>query len=277
MKRLTLILSALMLTAPVQAMLFQDNFDSAWDDEMTFIDYKGWAEGDDTSIGAWDGFLGAADTLVAYNYVNGLPYSLGEILDSSSSLELNGVLLLSSKNATWDQDNNNGALLYKDITGDFIAEVEIVSRDYWWKHVGGLMVRAENSGMDIDMESWLALSQSPVDEEGNLALSIVDGQDQALETGEYTTATYLQIERQGDTFYLRTSTDGIHWTSLPGLEDGVVRTDLPDTVQVGIWQSTSGGIVGTMMFDNFTVVPEPATVALMGLGGLALVCLRRKS
>lgn len=284
LKILPCLVTALLLTGHAQATMFHDNFNRAWDNQMNFIDYKAWADGENASIGQWDGFIGSASAIVAYNYVDGFPYSLGEVISGNSTPnptdptapeQLNGVLLVSSKNGGWDQNHNNGVFLYKNVTGDFVAQVQIVSRDYWWKNVGGLMARVDNQDMSLNVENWIALSHSPVDNIGNQAIDVTNGQGQEMGTTGYPTASYLQMERQGDTFYLRTSTDGVHWTSLPGLEQGVTRSNLPDTLQVGIWQGTNSSNVGTMMFDNFSVVPEPATIALLGMGGLVLIYLRR--
>jgi regulation of enolase protein 1 (concanavalin A-like superfamily) len=264
--------------------VFQDLFDRAWDSQSRFIDYKGWSEGEDVSIGDWDGFLGGADSIVAYNYIDGFPYASGEDVEGHRTPtpgtpddpeELNGVLLISSKNSRWDEDNNSGVFLYKNVEGDFIAEVEIVSRDYWGHHGGGLMVRVDNPDMTIDSEEWLYVSHVPVDDVGNHARSIIDGEGGELGVKGYPSDPFLQMERRGDTFFLRTSPDGVLWTSLPGIEQGLVRADMTDTIQLGIWQATYSDIVGTMMFDNFSIVPEPATVALLGLGALALVCWKR--
>jgi hypothetical protein len=70
---------------------------------------------------------------------------------------------------------------------------------------------------------------------------------------------YLQLSRVGNTFYFKTSADGATWTSLPTLEAGVVRDDLPAKLQVGIFACNyTGDWQVTMDFDNFvleTVAP----------------------
>lgn len=281
LRNITALMAVCVLTGAAHALVFEDTFDRAWDTDLRFIDYKAWAEGDDVSIGEWDGFLGHEGALVAYNYIDSFPYALGDDVGGNSTPNpsnpdapelLNGVLLVSSRNNGWDETDNSGVFLYRNVTGDFITDVEIVSRDYWWHHVGGLMVRTDNPTMVLSGESWLYGSHFPSDSVGNHVQSVVEGNGTELGIKGYPADPFVQIERRGDTFFLRTSADGQNWQSLPGLEHGLIRADLPDTIQVGIWQATYSNLVGTMMFDNFSVVPEPATVALFGLGALALVC-----
>jgi hypothetical protein len=65
------------------------------------------------------------------------------------------------------------------------------------------------------------------------------------------------LQRVGNTFFYYTSPDGETWTSIPGVEDGVIRDDFPAEIQVGISQSNfTGDWMGNMDFDNFVIETE---------------------
>ena len=84
------------------------------------------------------------------------------------------------------------------------------------------------------------------------------------------TTGYLQLTRSGDVFSTLFSTDNVSFA----LIGQVTRADLPETVQVGLYQGTYSGNQGTATFDDFSItsstVPEPSTWVMIGAGALTL-------
>ncbi len=138
--------------------------------------------------------------------------------------------------------------------------------------VGGKTTEVTNGAA----ENWVYLTYFPVWGVGNHIRNTINGASTEAGIKGYPCDPYLQLARVGNTFYFYTSPDGATWTPLPGLEAGVVRDDLPTTLEVGIFTANyTGDWIGDMDFDNFSIIPEPATLALLGLGGLALIRKRR--
>ncbi len=292
MKKLLILVIALVMPSMVSALVFSDSFDHVMDADWNRIDYQAWYLQSQSIatpqgprvIGSWDGYMsqpdvdtGISQTILADNYVN----TLGTTLDGAgvsawtpgtTGPVLNGVLRMVSSNGGWSGSRNTGPFLYKNVTGNFTAEVQVVSADFWWDNLGGLMARNANTD---NGENWVCLDYFPDYSVGNHSRNTVNGVSSEVGISGYPANTYLQLSRVGSTFYLKTSADGLTWTSLTGLEAGITRADIGD-VQVGIFQSNfNADWTGTMEFDNFSITPEPATICLLGLGALALI--RKKS
>lgn len=298
MKKLLILIALFAMCSSANALIFEDNFDHSWTADWAFIDYRGWdaSGGAAYSIGGWDGFQSLKDpvtgkaTLLAYNYVETLegsnigmyqaPYPGPEHAWSPENTvgERNGVLRIASVNSGWSDQWNTGPFLYKNVAGDFVAEVQVVARDYWWNACGGLMARAANPNGAGANENWVYLSHFPNWNVGNHIRTTVNGVSQEQAIKGYPSEPYLQLSRIGSLFFFKVSSDGINWVSLPGLEAGLDRPDLPGELQVGIWQATYSDLASTWDFENFRigeVIPEPATITLLGLGGLFLVRRRK--
>jgi hypothetical protein len=194
-----------------------------------------------TIASIWDGFIGKGDKQTA-----------------SKIHAANDTLTLSSEGSSWDGNAPYGPFIYKNVKGDFIAEVEVsnVSGLAQKKVLGnndvGLMIRAVNSLTTT--EQLLQNSIFPAWNVGNLSTNFVDGNRQQLNTQSgWNYNKYLQIQRDGNLFYLRTSNDQINWIDLPG--SPILRNDLDQKdVQVGLYQCTYGPIKGFGSFSNFSLV-----------------------
>jgi hypothetical protein len=258
------------------------------------------------TIGDWDGYMsmpdadtGISPTMIAHNFVDTINY--GDNKWTADPVQpwypgyegevFNGVLRVSSSGSGWSDTWNTGAFLFKMVEAEsFAAQVQVVSTDNWWHNLGGLMARAPGDGL-LDVggkyaevgstganENWVYLTYFPLYGVGNHIRNTINGASTESGIKGYPCDPYLKLVGiYGDswTFYFYTSPDGTNWTSLPGLEGGVIRDDLPSMLEVGIFTANyTGDWIGNMDFDNFSIIPEPATVALLGLGGLALI--RRK-
>jgi hypothetical protein len=274
----------LVIGAQVRAeLIFSDDFDHAMMDDWSRINYQGWYEqnvlgwpspGGPWVIGNWDGYqslpddMGVSPTLIAHNYIDAIGAGMDEPnepvawtpgTDPNTPIR-NGVLKIVSTNSGWSDAWNTGPFLYKMIEGDFVAEVEVVAADYWWNNLGGLMARATNDGGDGANENWVYLTYFPVYGVGNHMRDTINGTSTEGGITWESPKTHLRLQRLGNTFYFYVSEDGATWTSLPDLEAGVVRDDLPATVQVGIFHANyAGDWIGSMAFDNFSIKTEVDT------------------
>ena len=61
------------------------------------------------------------------------------------------------------------------------------------------------------------------------------------------------IERQGDTFIVRTSADGQQWTETTG---SPVEMRMPEQVKVGLFQVTYTDNEASATFDHFTIYQQ---------------------
>jgi len=174
----------------------------------------------------------------------------------------NGILKLESQGTNWDGNTPYGPFLYKDVKGDFVVEVMVpdVSGLSTKKVAGnnevGLMVRLlqDTVAGRRPQQQLLQNSIFPAWNVGNLFTNFQNGR---REQNNIQTAwnynKYLQIQRAGNVFFVRTSKDGINWVEMPG--SPVTRKDMDGkAVQVGLYQSTYGPAEAYGSFSNFKLI-----------------------
>ncbi|MFB0497686.1 beta-xylosidase [Mucilaginibacter sp. OAE612] len=171
-----------------------------------------------------------------------------------------GVLTLESKGSNWDGNLPYGPFLYRNVLGDFVAEVEVadVSGLKDKKVAGnsdmGLMVRKAKRPGTEGSENLIQNSIFPAWNCGNMLTNFKTGDRMQTNTQTgWNYNRYLQIQKSGDVFYIRSSNDGIHWTDLPG--SPVVRPDLIGAdLQIGLYHSTYGPHRSYVKFSNFKFI-----------------------
>jgi hypothetical protein len=271
-KKLIVVVLVLGMAGASQALVFEDNFDhityptDSWDR----VNYQGWYEdqigwpspGGDWNIGGWDGYqslpdlnTGVSPTLAAYNHVETFNVGMGEGTDPSTQSghpgnaggTANGVLRIISTGGFWSDGDNTGPFLYKNVEGDFVAEVEIVGQSHIYHNLGGLMAREPNPSGEGANENWVYLTYFPEWGVGNHIRDTVNGASVESGIKGFPCDPFLKLSRVGTTFFFETSPDGVTFTSLPGLEAGVDRPDLSAEIQVGIFQANyTGDWIGPM-------------------------------
>ncbi|WDF55840.1 family 43 glycosylhydrolase [Mucilaginibacter sp. KACC 22063] len=173
------------------------------------------------------------------------------------------LLTLKSKGSNWDGNSPSGPFIYKMIFGDFIAETEIADLSGYQERIvkgnndAGLMVRKPKTNADENIpEALLQNSILPAWNCGNLFTNFQSGERLQTNTRSgWNFSKYLQIQRSGNTFFIRLSADGKSWKDMPG--SPVKRDDLNGLpLQVGLFQSTYGPQEGFVTFRCFKIIQE---------------------
>jgi hypothetical protein len=243
------------LAGPAMAAItFTDNFDTAHDYTTSGV-----------SGTIWDGVVNA-----------------GNVVALNSSTTTSGQLRMQASDSVgWAAGTNNAPFLYLNVTGDFDAQVEVSSQTVGNYNVIGLMARlGDPSANGTAGEDYMSINSNGFGGNNFQSRYLENGVQHDLSGPVLTYPNFLRLTRTGNTFNAFTSTDGTTWTanSWGGTGNDLVRTDLDGlSLQVGLWQGsfTSSGM--TADADNFsvTVIPEPSTALLGGLGMLALLRRRR--
>lgn len=192
----------------------------------------------------------------------------GETVDDlSASHDRPGQLYIGSTNGLWGEGATNwnplGPFLFKVVKGDFIATVRVTdyagTSDAWvLSNDGGLMARAFKVNPDDagTGEDWVSIDYFPVWDCGNFHWSANDNvRTEHGHNGKAWDADhYLQLERSGNTFHVRTSPDGVTWTEMA--TSPLKRDDFSGLrLQVGIRQCNydwaNAGVYSYVAFDDF--------------------------
>jgi hypothetical protein len=201
------------------------------------------------------------------DYFGRLPGETVDALNASMDPNHPGQLFMASTNGAWDPWTNLGPYLYKYVEGDFIATVYVADYAGTVGSVGyenpnyhnncGLMARASKADPDDEAgpgEDWVSIDYFPIWNCGNFVRSAND--DVRTEHGHngkgWDLDPYLQLERVGNVFHLRTSPDGVTWTEMA--TSPLTRNDFEGLpLMVGLFQCTYSENYGYAAWDNFNI------------------------
>ncbi len=213
-----------------------DNFDTA----HNYV-----AEGTAGTI--WDGLI--------YNGEDGVS---GDCSVAAVTVTDGGLSMIST-NGNWERTDADGLLIYKNITGDFSAQVQVVSANDPQYHDMGLMVRVPGApeGEDYIMLRHFAYGGY------TRGRSTDNGGSSSFGSGG-SLWPYLRLVRIGDVFEIYIKEHETDDWMLLGTQ---TRADMPETVQVGICQATFSDNEGSAVFDNFSLSFESTVSNPLPLNG----------
>lgn len=176
----------------------------------------------------------------------------------ASCISENGSLKLTSSGTNFNMNKaDNGVLLYKEVQGDFIMQGKVIgmagqdekkSPAY---NEGGILVLDDSNPQG---QTILQIGAFPSYNCGNM-LTVVSpgiGRPQFSSANGWEYDPYIQIERIGDVFYIRTSADGQTWTEKSG--SPIELPSLSDkTLKVGFYHTTYSENEGWVMLDDFNL------------------------
>ncbi|HEV8062133.1 MAG TPA: Ig-like domain repeat protein, partial [Gemmataceae bacterium] len=173
----------------------------------------------------------------------------GNLFSGDANLTTSGALTWSAvANVGWENDLDNGPVLYKTVTGDFDASVHVSSMTSVIFSDGGLIARVPASAGNP--ENYVALryfGAGGFNATRNTVNSVTTNNNYP------NLQPWLRLVRVGDVFSLYTKAAATDpWT----LWDTVTRPDIGSgtPMQVGLWFGTFlTGNIGTVQFDNFNL------------------------
>ena len=174
-----------------------------------------------------------------------------------SAVAANGVITLTSSHANLNtRKQDNGAILYKEVEGDFLMQAKVVALDGQEArrtpayNEGGIIV-LDDSGMRG--QEIIHVGAFPSYNCGNMLTHVRGFSRPQFPRGNgWDYDPYLQIERTGDTFTIRTSKDGKSWTDMPGspIQAPQLRGK---KLKVGLYQTTYTDNKSWVSFDEFNL------------------------
>lgn len=179
-------------------------------------------------------------------------YSVSPLMDSTQTrIQLERqVWKLSSKHTRWGEPSLVGPFVFKELEGDFTVEVRV-------KDVAGLSAQSRTSSESGIMIQDSANPMSYINNTvltgwnlGNLSRSVGPRLHQEGNNGTgLAFEPYLQVQKVGKLFYLRSSPDGKTWTDLPNTP--FTREDLDGKrLKVGLYQVAGNNQEGYGEFEE---------------------------
>jgi len=224
----------------------------------------------DTSHAYWFNDGGGSEVNVSGTIWDGMQAtSLAEYADANDTNPGELTIRKNSTNNAGSDSPFDSAALYVNVTGDFDAQVEMPGVS----SLGAFAYRTHS------LAAWTADGTKAIHLDNILGTSNTRrfrdlvGPDDFADSGGGTDG-WFRLVRSGDQFEGYWGTDGTNWESLHTIDTS--GNPYGGTLRVGLatWNASNSDFGAR--FDNFEIVPEPATMALLVAGG-CLCFLRRRS
>ncbi len=197
----------------------------------------------------WDGFLVNGGTYPGQNCV---PTA------ANAGLSAPGRLTLESQYGDWEHAYDDGLLLYLDVAGDFVADLEVGAAGSLPYNDLGLMARVATEGDDDSAagegEDFVAARYFAC-----LGLNSIRNEDDGVASNFDSSELwpFLQLERRGAHFFVRRRLSlADPWQEMLG--SPLARLDLLGLpLQVGIWQATFSSNVDSAQLESFAIDLSP--------------------
>lgn len=176
---------------------------------------------------------------------------LNASITAADKLRMTGV-------GDWGGTGTGGPFLYKEVTGDFIAETKAGAEHF---ACAGLMVRLADVAAGGAGEDNMILAYWPVEfwNVGTIFWPTDNGARPEYDNSGYNAGvipSYLRVERRGADFYWSRSSDGVTWQALPSANPRV-RPDMDVAVlQVGLIQNFGGWAEQDVDYEYFTLIEQ---------------------
>lgn len=204
-----------------------------------------------------DDFSGKQDWIKKTDIKNSIWTGIsGYRLEECEAAVKDGRLILASGGRNFQANGkDNGPFLYREVAGDFLAEVEIADfsglstkRGVNFNE-GGLMVMLQEVTAGKEQE-LLHLGTFPYYNVGNMLTVLSHGRPQFRNDKAWEMDRFLQVERRGEYFFFRTSVDGKTWVNMQGSPFHYPEA-AQKSVKIGLYQVTYTPDKGYVAFDNF--------------------------
>lgn len=198
------------------------------------------------------------------------------LITADANITNAGQFTVTMQNGGWDANSDNGFALYRNVTGDFVATVQVTGATIQDYNDLGLMARVANSADAGVGEDYLLLRYFAAF--GYMGTRSVNDnvQDDFGFAGGM--RPYLKLQRFGNILTCTMANDSAFTQNI--LTRSVTRDDFAGLpLQVGIWNAGFTSTVNTARLDNFrlSVVPEPSSLYLAVLGFAAVSIVAKKN
>lgn len=200
----------------------------------------------------WDGYV-----------VNGgVDATQNGVISALNTTTTPGRLRFQTSNTQWEGNLDDGALLYRNVTGDFTATVRIANGQFPSMpaaqavnyHSAGLMARSPIAAdrdylylNAFDRAEWGATHQFRSANNGEASYQVTNSGH--LGNPSLASMPWLRLERAGSVFTASISADGVTWV----VHSSYDRPDMPSSVQVGLAHAMFSANSGWVEFDNFSL------------------------